>query len=69
MWDELWQSSNRENDIRAMARKSIKELKEKLDTETLAHKQTVEAFNKGIETQAQAEVKIQNLHQAAKKKR
>mgnify|MGYP000438619147 CR=1 FL=1 len=67
LWDELWQSSNRENDIRAMARKSIKELKEKLDTETLAHKQTVEAFTKRIEAQAQAKVKIQELCKASKK--
>ena len=42
-----------------MARKVVKELQEQFQVETLAHQQTVKAFNKRLENEAQAEMKIQ----------
>ena len=64
--DELRQSSNQEKDIQATTQENIKDLQDKLDVETSAQNQIVEAFNKQIEAHAQAEAKIQEMSEAAK---
>ena len=38
LWDELRQSSERETNVRAQARKAVKEAQEKLHAEVTAHK-------------------------------
>ena len=53
--DELRQSSDRETNIRAQARKAVKEAEEKLQAEVTAHKRTMESIAKKIESEAHAE--------------
>ena len=65
--DELRQSSDRETNVRAQARKAVKEAQEKLQAELMAHKQTMESVTKKIEREAHAEQKILELREEAKK--
>ena len=53
--DELRHSSDRETNIRAQARKAVKEAKEKLQAEVTTHKRTMEAITKHIDMEAHAE--------------
>ena len=53
--DELRQSSDRETNVRAQARKAVKEAQEKLQAEVTAHKRTMEFLTKHIDTEAHAE--------------
>ena len=54
-------------EVQATARKVIKDLQEQLKAETSAHQQIIETLNKCLETDAQAEIKIQELSEVAKK--
>ena len=65
--DELRQSSDRETNVRAQARKAVKEAQEKLQAEVTAHKRTMESIAKKIEREAHAEQKILELREEAKK--
>ena len=65
--DELRQSSDRETNVRAQARKAVKEAEEKLQAEVTAHKRTMESIAKKIESEAHAEQKILELREEAKK--
>ena len=53
--------------MRAQARKALKEAQEKLQEEVTAHKRTMEALTKHINTEAHAEQKILELREEAKK--
>ena len=65
--DELRQSSDRETNVQAHARKAVKEAQEKLQAEMTAHKRTMESIAKKIEREAHAEQKILELREEAKK--
>ena len=65
--DELRQSSDRETNVRAQARKAVKEAQEKLQAEVTAHKRTMESITKHIDMEAHAEQKILELREEAKK--
>ena len=69
--DELRQSSDRETNVRAQARKAVKDAQEKLQAEVTAHKRTLESLTKSltkhIDTKAHAEPKILELRKEARK--
>ena len=65
--DELWQSSDRETNVRAQARKAVKDAQDKLQEEVAAHKRTMDAISKHIEREAHAESKILELREEARK--
>ena len=65
--DELRQSSDRETNVRAQARKAVKDAQEKLQAEVTAHKRTLESLTKRIDVEAHAEQKILELREEAKK--
>ena len=65
--DELRQSLDRETNVRAQARKAIKDAQEKLHAEVKAHKRTMESLTKHIDTEAHAEQKILELREEARK--
>ena len=65
--DELRQSSDRETNVRAQARKAVKDAQEKLQDEVTTHKRTMESLTKHIDTEAHAEKKILELRKEAKK--
>ena len=67
LWDGLWQSSHRETNVRAQARKPVKDAQEKLQAEVTAHKRTLESLTKRIDVEAHAEQKIVELQEEAKK--
>ena len=48
--DELRQSLDRETNVRAQARKAVKDTQEKLQAEMTAHKRTMESLTKHIDT-------------------
>ena len=48
--DELRQSFDRDTSVRAQARKALKDVHEKLQEEVMAHKRTMEALAKHINT-------------------
>ena len=63
----LRQSSDRGTNVRAQARKAVKDAQEKLQAEVMAHKRTLESFTKRIDVEAHAEQKILELREEAKK--
>ena len=65
--DELRQSSDRETNVRAQARKAVKDAQDKLQDEVAAHKRTMDAISKHIEREAHAESKILELREEARK--
>ena len=65
--DELRQSSDRETNVRAQARKAVKDAQEKLQDEVTTHKRTMESLTKHIDTEAHAEQEILELREEAKK--
>ena len=65
--DELRQSSDPEINVRAQARKAVKDAQEKLQAEVTAHKRTMESLTKHIDTEAHAEQKILELREEARK--
>ena len=65
--DKLRQSLDWETNVRAQARKAVKDAQEKLQAEVTAHKRTLESLTKHIDTEAHAEQKILELREEAKK--
>ena len=53
--------------MRAQARKALKEAREKLQEEVTAHKRTLDALTKHVNTEAHAEQKILEMRKEAKK--
>ena len=65
--NELRQSSDWETNVCAQARKALKDAQEKLQEQVTAHKRTMEALTKHVNTEAHAEEKILELQEDAKK--
>ena len=67
--DELWQSSDKETSVLVQARKALKEMQDKLQGETAAHQRTGEALNQRLDAEGQAERKILEMWEDAKKQK
>ena len=67
--DELRQFSDRETNVRAQARKAVKDAQDKLQAEVTAQKRTLESLTKHIDTDAHVEQKILELREEAKKQK